>query len=158
MSTAEGVGFDIDLSARALARATITIAAPRPVVWALLSEPGRWPAWSSAVEWVGLETPPTTGVAFEWRAGGLTIRSRIETFDAPTRIGWTGTAPLITARHVYTLSDTGLGTRVDTAESFRGVFAAVLPGKARTLISRALNQGLADLKKACEAPIPRSST
>lgn len=147
--------FDIDLTTRAKARASIVIAAPRDVVWARVADPETWPDWNSGVEWVGAVGRLTVGTKFEWRAGDMTIRSIVQALDAPGFIGWTGRTPLISARHIWQLTAEGAHTRVETAESFRGVYAALLPGHAKRTIQNALEQGLADLKIECEGRRPR---
>jgi hypothetical protein len=147
--------FDIDLTTRAKARASIIIAASQDAIWARIADPETWPNWNSGVEWVGAVGRLTVGAKFEWRAGGMTIRSTVQALDAPNFIGWTGTTTVISARHVWHLSADGANTRVDTAESFRGAYATLLPGHARRTIQSALEQGLADLKAECEGRRPR---
>ncbi|MCR9155971.1 MAG: SRPBCC family protein [Rhodobacteraceae bacterium] len=149
--------FDIDLTARAKARASIVISAPRDAVWALIADPETWPNWNGGVEWVGAVGHVTVGTRFEWRAGGMTIRSTVQALDAPGFIGWTGASTVISARRVWCLTAEGASTRVETAESFRGAYATFLPGHARRTIQSALEQGLVDLKSECEGRRPRLS-
>ena len=106
--------FDIDRNAPAIGRARLDIAAPPEAVWAVLTDLERWPDWNSGVEWVSAVPDLDPGTRFEWRAGGLTIRSVLQAAEAPRFIGWTGTAPFISARHVWHLSAEGAGTRVTT--------------------------------------------
>lgn len=147
--------FDIDISARAQARASIVIAAPREAVWARIADPETWPDWNRDVEWVGMVGRVTVGTKFEWRAGGMTIRSTVQALDAPNFIGWTGKTTVVSARHVWHLTADGANTRVETAESFRGTYATLLTGHAKRTIQKALEQGLADLKSECEGRRPR---
>ena len=142
--------FDIDTSARAQARASILIAASRDAVWARIADPETWPNWNRGVEWVGAVGDVTVGTRFEWRAGGMTIRSTVQALDAPGFIGWTGTTTVISARHIWRLTAEGANTRVETAESFRGAYATLLPGHAQRTVQSALEQGLSDLKADCE--------
>lgn len=145
--------FDISRTAPAIGRASLRIHAPRSHVWAILSDLSEWPAWNPGVARVTVLGSPAAGIHFEWVAGGLFIRSRIELFDAPHAIGWTGAAPLIWAHHVYRLTELGDGaTLVETEESFSGLFARVLPGVARRMMDRALTGGLEALKTAAETP------
>lgn len=87
--------FDIDFSARAKARASIVIAAPRDAVWARIADPETWPNWNHGVEWVGAVGRMTPGTKFEWRAGGMTFRSTVQALDAPSFIGWTSASTVI---------------------------------------------------------------
>lgn len=147
--------FDIDFSARAKARASIVIAAPRDAVWARIADPETWPNWNHGVEWVGAVGRMTPGTKFEWRAGGMTFRSTVQALDAPSFIGWTSASTVISARHMWCLTAEGATTRIDTAESFRGAYATILPSHAKRAIHRALEQGLSDLKIECEGRRPR---
>lgn len=145
--------FDIDRAAPAQGRAAMRIEAPILDVWTLLSDLPNWTRWNPAIGRMYVLGQPGPGVGFEWTAGGLAIRSEIREFDPPHVIGWTGDAILVTARHVYRLTEAGPRTTdVETEESFSGVFARILPGLARRTITRALEQGLVALKAAAETP------
>ena len=143
--------FDIDRNAPAIGRASIAIDAPVLLVWERLAEIEDWPRWNQAVASATLLGPLRPGSEFDWKAGGLRIRSRLEMVEAPAAIGWTGSAPLIRATHVYRLSENAGVTRVESEEAFSGPFARFLPGVARRLIETSLKQGLASLKRDCEA-------
>lgn len=149
--------FDIDKTAPAIGRAETVIAAPIAAVWARLSDIADWPDWNSGVDWMSACVPLEPGATFEWRAGGMTIRSRLQAVEAPYLLGWTGSALFISARHVCRLTDLGAATRVTRAESFRGAYARALPAHARRQIDKALAQGLGDLKAVCEGRTRRQS-
>lgn len=142
--------FDIDRTAPATGRAEIVIAAPVHAVWTKYTDLADWPDWNSGVEWIGANIPLDPGARFEWRAGGLTIRSCLQAVEPERVIGWTGETLFISARHVTRFADLGAGTRVLTEESFRGAYARLMPGHAARQIEAALLQGLRHLKDACE--------
>lgn len=144
-------------SAAAVAAARSSVAAPIDKVWAVLTDLEHWAQWNSAVRRIDVEGPVGLHTRFKWTAGGLPIRSEIEVFDAPHQVGWTGVAPLIRARHVWTLSADGDTTEVTTEESFDGPFARLLPGLARKILQSSLAQGLEALRIACEQDVVRGS-
>lgn len=146
--------FDIDRRAPAIGIAATTIDAPIGRVWDRLVAISDWPHWNPAVTRVRLSGPVRLGTRFDWTAGGLPIRSCIEGLDPCHFIGWTGTAPMIRARHVYHLSGQGGMTRVETAESFTGPLAWLLPSLCSRIITASLEQGLAALKSGLEPGSP----
>jgi hypothetical protein len=150
-------GFDVDRAAPAYGVASIVVNAPVEAVWHFLAGIERWPNWNAGVTRVAVSSPISVGTQFGWNAGGLPIRSRLEVFDPMRSIGWTGTAPLIYARHVYRLSSIGLATKVLTEESFAGPLARLFPKWCANLITSSLEQGLAALRTACEQEVAKTA-
>lgn len=142
--------FDVDPSARVRASASTLVEAPIERVWAALSDLQRWPVWNSHVQWVEMGVPLAIGSRFKWKADGWVIRSTVEALEAPVRIGWSGRALGVRARHVWRLRPLGETTEVSTEESFEGLFARLFPSSTRKAILDALNQGLHALKHHCE--------
>ncbi|MCB1334719.1 MAG: SRPBCC domain-containing protein [Roseivivax sp.] len=146
--------FDIDRGAPAVGQAEIIVNAPPAAVWSVLTAFDDWPRWNGAIQSMQMDGPLAVGTTFRWRTGGMKIRSQIAVLAAPEVIGWTGVAPLITARHLYQLTDLAGRTKVRTRESFSGLFARLLPGMARQMMEKALEDGLALLKTECERRQP----
>ncbi|MGP6088535.1 SRPBCC family protein [Antarctobacter jejuensis] len=146
--------FDIDTSAPAIGRADIAIDAPIRAVWSVLADLADWPEWNSGVDWISNRVPAQRGTCFEWRAGGLTLQSRLEAVSEPYLLGWSTSGPLFKARHVILLDDRRPVTRVRADTSFRGTYPGLLPGHARRRIEHHLTQTLADLKGVCEGKRP----
>jgi carbon monoxide dehydrogenase subunit G len=151
------VTFAADRDAPVFAEGTITIAAPRAVVWQVLTELEGWPAWNPGVKSLTLTGPLAIGATFKWKAGPGTIRSKIEELDPPTTIGWTGRTFGIRARHAWQLIDVpgdegdaeggeGGTTTVTTQESWRGPVPAILRGSLAHTLQGATDDGLRALR------------
>ena len=71
-STTVGVGAAAPVDAAS----EITIAAGRDVVWGLLTDFERWPAWNRDVGSVTVDGPAIEGMSFKWKSGGHDHRFR----------------------------------------------------------------------------------
>lgn len=146
-------GFQANRFAPVFATRQARIQGPIDQVWSVLSDIEHWPVWNPAVGHADLKGPLEPGTRFDWTAGGLPIRSTLEVVDRPFRIGWSGKAPLIRARHVWTLLRDGDDeTTVITSESFDGPLPRLARGPLQRMLERALSQGLRDLARECELP------
>jgi len=143
---------DVNRHAPVLAAAQAIIRAPAERVWRILAAFESWPAWNAQVASIQLHGPVEVGTGFRWVAGGLRINSRIEVFDPPRRLAWSGTTLGIRAMHAWSFESLPGGTRVRTEESFEGLLPRLLPGLMRRQLEKALRQGLAALRDAAEAP------
>lgn len=126
------------------------IRAPIQLVWSILTGLAEWPAWNEGVQEMHLQGEVAVGTEFRWKTGGMKIRSRIEELTAPTRIVWSGRTMGIRAIHVWTLTKADEGTKVRTEESFEGLVVSLLAGSMRKALAKALQQGMAALKKEAE--------
>lgn len=150
--------LDVNRQAPVVAAAQAMIRAPAQRVWQLLAAFESWPQWNPQVARIELHGPAAVGTRFRWAAGGSRIQSRIEAFEPPRRLAWSGTTLGIRAMHVWTFEPLPGGTRVRTEESFDGLLPRLLPGLMRRLLEKSLRQGLAALKDAAEAPARAPST
>jgi len=140
----------IDHHAPVRARATALIDAPAERVWDILTGIERWPEWNEQVAWTRLNGSVAAGTGFRWRAGGVTIRSRLLELEPISRMGWSGRTPGIRARHHWQLKPVGSQTRVCNEESFHGLLARLLPGTLTRLLQQSLQQGRGALKREAE--------
>jgi uncharacterized protein YndB with AHSA1/START domain len=141
---------EINESAPVIGRSETEIDAPVEPVWEVLTAVDSWPAWNPDVKSVSLEGELGEGTSFRWKAGPGTITSTIQQIDAPRRIAWTGKTFGINATHVYRLEDRNGKTFVQTEESYEGLVARVLRGSLQKTLDKALEQGLAHLKREVE--------
>lgn len=104
------------------ARASVTIAAPRAKVYALLTDFATWPRWQPGVERM---TPPPAiepGARFTWTTRGSEIRSQLAAVREGELVAWTGSVSTAKAIHVFRLSSpTAETTRVDVEETMDGL-------------------------------------
>ena len=145
-STTVGVGTRAPVDATS----EIAIAAGRDVVWGLLTDFERWPAWNRDVGSIAVDGPAIEGMSFRWKAGAMTIVSVIQRMRAPQLIAWTGKTPGIRAIHVWALEETGATTTVRTRETWDGGLVRLLRSPMRRMLQRSLDRGLRSLKEAAE--------
>lgn len=142
--------FEINRSARVTGSYATTIDAEIHDVWSTLTDLANWPAWNTAVGRIVLDGPVAVGTRFRWTVGGLPVQSRIMHLQPEREIGWTGTMPGVSARHVWRLTPGDHGTELTTEESFEGTLPWLLPGRMRATLANALRQGVRDLQFRCE--------
>jgi hypothetical protein len=143
--------MQIDAAAPVVLTTGIDIAAPRHLVSGILFAIAEWPSWNDDIRFARVDGPVATGTRFRWKSGPLAISSRVEEVVPGHRIGWTGRTIGLRARHVWTLTDDGGGTRVRTDESMTGALPRLLAGPLRRSVQQSLDDWLARLKATAEA-------
>jgi uncharacterized membrane protein len=147
---APGDQATVDASAPVVVSTAIDVMAPTDVVWDVLADIERWPAWNRAVRSVSIDGEVAPGTEFEWKAGPGTIRSTLLHVVRPRFIAWSGHTLGLRAIHVFALHTDGEHTTVRTEESYSGPVARLLRGPIRRSLARALAKGLVDLKAQAE--------
>lgn len=107
-------------------RNEIDIPSSRESVWAWLVRAPLWPSWypnSSAVAVDGGRPELGPGTRFRWRTFGVMLTSKVDQFDPPQRLSWTGRAIGVDVYHAWLFSATATGCHVLTEESQYGVLA-----------------------------------
>jgi uncharacterized protein YndB with AHSA1/START domain len=131
------------------AHVEIQIAAPPPVVWALLINAQAWPKWQKDIESVAVSGPLSAGTRFSWKASATDIQSQVQLFEPERRLSWTGTAMTAKAIHVWELRSVGNQTRVLMKESMDGPMMAKFYPSSK--LSEAGMNWLIALKRAAES-------
>lgn len=126
------------------------IRAPLQAVWDTQLDLARWPSWNAEVESMQVVGEVGLGTEFTWKAGGLTIHSKIIELQPHRRVVWQGEALGLSAVHAWDFADTADGVRVRTHERFTGPLAWLLPGTMRKQLDRALVHGIDVLQTASE--------
>jgi uncharacterized protein YndB with AHSA1/START domain len=140
----------INQSAPVVATREAEIAASRQVVWEVLTDIAKWPAWNPEVKTVSLNGGLAPGAEFRWKAGPGTITSTLQHVEPPRQIVWTGTTFGIEAVHVYALEARGADTFVRTQESYDGLLARVFRTKLQKTLESTLDSSLRHLKAEAE--------
>ena len=140
----------INTEAPATASAELLIGAPVEVVWSTLADIDSWPEWNPDVASAHVHGDLVRGTAFSWKAGGMSIESRLEEVSAPTRLAWSGATLGTRAIHVSRFAAEGNQTRAVTEESFEGLLPWLLRIPMRKMLAQSLSSGLAALKMESE--------
>jgi uncharacterized protein YndB with AHSA1/START domain len=128
----------------------VEIDAPVGTVWALLSDPTRWPSWDPGIHDVATDAPTTVDARFRWSNGRARMRSRFAVVEPGREITWTGVAAGAKAvhRNVLTTDDNGT-TVVSSEESMAGPFLVLFMNGNK--LHASLDEWLAALKLAAES-------
>ncbi len=132
------------------AAAETRIMAPADVVWATLADLNTWPEWNPEVEAMSFADRLTPGARFRWKAGGLSISSKLRDIESPRVLSWTGRTLGLRARHIWRFEETDGITRVQTEESFDGLLARLLKGPLSRMLATTLERGLEALGRESE--------
>ena len=108
----------IDWHAPVQATVQVSIKATPAIVWRVLTDIARWPAWQPDIETTKIATDAAAGVPFVWTISGGTINSHIVLYEPERRLAWVGRLLIFRAIHVWELSSRRDGeTTVTTTES-----------------------------------------
>jgi uncharacterized protein YndB with AHSA1/START domain len=147
---AAGIPAADQVRAKAASQATIIIAAPIETVWRLVVDIDRWPAWNSAVESAHLDGALASGAVFDWKSGGLAIRSTVREIDPMRRLVWTGKTIGTRAVHAWLFEATDSGVLVTTSETFDGWLPSLMPRTMQKTLDATLPALLESLRRAAE--------
>lgn len=142
--------FEANRAAPVYAEGEIEVAAPADVVWNVVANVDRWPAWNPEISTVSLEGPIAEGTQFRWKAGRSKLVSVFRRVDPPHVVGWTGKTLGVPAIHVWRTEPTDSGTILRTQESWSGLLAGLLKRKLQPMLEEALQKGLKATKAEAE--------
>lgn len=129
----------------------LVIEASPEVVWKVHTDINAWSQWQSSISSAHAVAPLAVGSTFEWKSGGLTIASTVETLEPNRRISWTGKALGTQAKHTWMLQPRNGGTLVSTEEWMAGWLVSLLKLFAPTFLEKSLDVWLHDLKNKAKA-------
>ena len=129
--------------------ARVEIDVPVNTVWALLSDPTRWPSWDPGIHDVEPDAPTAIDTRFRWSNGRARMKSRFAVVEPGREITWTGVAAGAKAVHRNVLASDGNGTTTVTSEeSMAGPFLVLFMNG--TKLHAGMEDWLAALKRAAE--------
>jgi uncharacterized protein YndB with AHSA1/START domain len=129
---------------------TILINAKPENVWTVLTNIDGWNTWLTTVSKSKLNGPLTPGTTFEWKTGGMKIRSKLHTVEPFSNFGWTGKVYDIFAIHNWTFKEVDGWTEVTVSESMEGFSARLFKKYFNKSLENGMIKSLQLLKKACE--------
>jgi uncharacterized protein YndB with AHSA1/START domain len=131
-------------------RQSVTIAATRERVFALLTDFASWPRWQPNIKKI---TPPPAvepGARFTWVNGKSAIESQLAAVKPNELVAWTGSVSVAKAVHVWRFSSpTPETTQVDVDETMDGFLLTWFYGQKD--LEDEIARSLDNLRKAAEA-------
>ena len=88
------------------------------------------------------------------KAGPMFARARVEEFDPPHRLAWSGTAPGSAGYHAWVIERRGQRTRIVTEETQRGIIPFVGQLYLRRAIARQHQRWVDELARRAASGLP----
>ena len=129
------------------------IAATPATVWAALIDVATWPSWDSGVDSVDGVVAPGAKITIHSKAApGRAFPVKVTTFDAPSRLVFTGGMPFGLFRGVrtYTLSPSAGGTLFHMREEYTGPMLGMI-SKSMPDLQPSFDQFAAGLAKRAQS-------
>ena len=121
-------------SAPVRAFAEIDIDAPRPQVWAILTDIAAWPTWNPAIRESVRDERFEVGTRFRFSIEMGTLKCKVTATDPPRSFSWKGRVLVLGERQTWQLDPTESGTHVSVV--------AEMTGPASWLLRRRLTERL----------------
>lgn len=144
------VSEDINRKAPVQTQQQITIHASPEKIYQIMSDVNHWSTWNKDIQEPVMKVPFQKGNSFDWKSGGLTIRSTLHTAIPYRKIGWSGPAFGAFAIHNWTLVPNRNYTTVIVEESMEGWLVSMLRKKFQSHLEQSLQLWLKDLKTEAE--------
>ena len=132
------------------ARSKIEINAPIDSVWKILTDIHNWTNWQKAVTKTVVHGEIREGTHFDWKAGGLSFKSKIHTSIPESMFGWTGTTLGTMAVHNWFFEARDTKTFVKVEESLEGILPRLFSGYFQKNLDSGVLKNLEELKSAAE--------
>ena len=145
------MNIPINENASVKSKNQIEIDAPLATVWDVLTDINNWANWQKAVLETIVDGEIKEGTRFNWKAGGLSFKSRIHTVNSMSMFGWTGTTFGASAIHNWTFKEKDNKTIVKVEESLQGVFPRLFRGYFQKNLDAGVRTNLEELKTASES-------
>lgn len=129
---------------------TICINASVERVWKVLTNIDQWSIWQEDIVSAKLNRELNLGSTFNWKSGGVKIKSTIHTIEPFENFGWTGKTLGLLAIHNWELTDINRETIVCVSESMEGFLATLFKKKFNKTLEKGMQNWLDLLKEECE--------
>lgn len=145
------MNIEINKEAPVKSRHQIEINAPIDTVWKNLTDIGNWTSWQKAISKTIVHGDIKEGTRFDWKAGGLSFKSKIHTVNPKSMFGWTGTTIGASAIHNWMLEEKGNTTVVTVEESLEGLLPGLFGKYFQQNLDKGILTNLNELKMVSEA-------
>jgi hypothetical protein len=106
--------------------------------------------WLTTVSKSKLNGALTANTTFDWKTGGMRIKSKLHTVEPFSNFGWTGKVYDIFAIHNWTIKEVDGWTEVTVSESMEGFSAKLFKKSFNKSLENGMIKSLELLKQACE--------
>jgi len=144
------MNIPINPKAPVKSKSQIEINAPVDSVWNILTDIHKWTNWQKAVSETAVHGKIMEGTQFDWKAGGLSFKSRIHTSVPKSMFGWTGRTLGTAAVHNWFFEARDNKTWVKVEESLQGVLPRLFSGYFQRNLDTGVIRNLEELKAAAE--------
>ena len=142
--------IEINKNAPVKCKKTIIINAHSVAVWEVLTGIDKWVRWQPAIKKSKLNGELEAGTSFDWKTGGLSIRSTIHTVEPYTNFGWSGKSLGLTAVHNWNITEMNNQSEIMVEESMEGMLTKIFTKLFNKTLDKSLQKWLEALKKECE--------
>ncbi len=129
---------------------SIIIHAPVENVYALFTDINKWPSWQQEITAAKLNGALQPGSTIDWKTGGLSIHSTLQTVLTDSIVGWSGKAFGAFAIHVWHFEPHNDYTTVTVNESMEGWLVSLMTGYFQRHLEPATKYWLEALKIEAE--------
>jgi uncharacterized membrane protein len=140
----------INENAPVKAKNQIEVDAPVDAVWEVLTGINNWTNWQKDVTETVVHGEIQQGTLFDWKAGGLSFKSKIHTCNPKSMFGWTGKTLGASAIHNWIFETKGDTTIVRVEESLQGVFPNLFKSYFQKNLETGIAKNLSELKSTAE--------
>lgn len=144
------VTHTINRHAPVVSTAKIRVDAPVETVWTVLAAIDRWADWQREASQAALEGGLAKGSRFEWKSGGVRIRSELHIVKPHTYFGWTGRSLGTYTIHNWTFEEAGGARFVTCEESMEGRPLRTFTNRFQRTVDSGMANWLELLRMRCE--------
>ncbi len=110
----------------------------------------NWANWQIEISNPKLNGQLKPNTSFDWKTGGVKLRSILHTVEPYKQFGWTGKVFGMLAIHNWTLTETIMQTEVSVSESMEGFLARLFKKSFNKNLKKGMQTWLDLLKKESE--------
>lgn len=140
----------INTDAPVITKKSILINAPINKVWQVFTDVDHWSNWQKKIPTAKINGDFKAWTTFDWKTGGLTITSTLQSVEKNKAIAWCGPAFGSFAVHTWHFSEENGQTKVYVEESMEGWLVYTLKNQFQKTLDTSIEYWLGALKRETE--------